>query len=296
MTRPPSLPELEVFVAVAHAGSFSRAAELRGLSPSAISHSISSSEARLGVRLFHRTTRTLRLTEAGETLLAELVPHFEGIGNALDGLQRFRESPRGRVRVTVLRDAVRLLVAPKLPGFAARYPEIDVDISSDDRFVDLIADGYDAGIRYGGTVPADMVAARLTPDLRWVVVASPDYLAAHGKPRVPRDLMHHRCIRIRTGTNRIYHWELGAGADYVSLDVPGHVTLDDSETAIRLAVSGGGLFYCLEKRVEAELAAGALQVVLDRWAVKGPGFHAYYASHRQVPTALRAFIDYLKQS
>lgn len=121
-------------------------------------------------------------------------------------------------------------------------------ISSDDKYVDLIADGFDAGIRYGGTVRADMVAARLTPDWRWVVVGSPGYLLEHGRPRDPRDLMHHRCIRIRTGANKIYHWELGTGPDAISIDVPGHVTLDDSETAIRLAMDGGGLFYCLEQR------------------------------------------------
>jgi DNA-binding transcriptional LysR family regulator len=117
----------------------------------------------------------------------------------------------------------------------------------------------------------------------------------HGRPREPRDLMHHRCIRIRTGANKIYHWELGTGPDAIALDVPGHVTLDDSEAAIRLAVSGGGLFYCLEHRVENELRTGQLEVVLGDWAVVGPGFYAYYASHRRVPAALRAFIDYLKE-
>jgi DNA-binding transcriptional LysR family regulator len=293
--RRPTLAELEIFVSVARAGSLRRAADLRNLTPSAISHSITATETRLGVRLFHRTTRTLKLTEPGEMLLAELTPHFEGIDDALENLEGFRETPRGRVRVSVLRDAMRLLVGPKLPGFAARYPDIKVDVSSDDKFVDVIAEGFDAGIRYGGTVPEDMVAARLSPDLRWVVVGAPGYLDARGRPIEPGDLIYHACIRIRTGMNRIYHWELGTGADSVALDVPGHITLDDSETSIRLAVSGGGLFYCLEKRVATELKAGLLEVVLPDFAVTGPGFYAYYASHRQIPTALRAFIDYLKE-
>lgn len=295
MTRLPTLTELEVFVSVAQAQSFRRAAELRGLTPSAISHAIGSLETRLGIRLFHRTTRTLRLTEPGDMLLAELAPQFEGIAHTLENLQRFREQPRGRVRVSVLRDAVRLLVTPKLAEFALRYPDIEVEVSSDDKFVDLIAEGFDAGIRYGGTVPNDMVAARLTPDLRWVVVGSPAYLAEHGRPRVPHDLMNHRCLRIRTGVNRIYHWELGTGEDRVALDVPGTVTLDDSEAAICVARGGGGLFYCLEQRVEEELKSGTLKVVLPEWAVLGPGFYAYYASHRRVPAALRALIDYLKE-
>lgn len=293
--RQPTLAELQLFVAVAQAGSYRRAADARCISPSSISHSISATEERLGVRLFHRTTRTMRLTDEGAALLEELAPRFDGIANVIDDLQRFRAAPRGRVRITALRDAVTLLVAPKLPGFAERYPDIEVDVSSDDRYVDLIADGYDAGIRYGGTVPVDMVAAPLSSDLRWVVVGSPTYLMERGRPREPGDLMHHRCIRIRTGANRIYHWEFGTGAQRIALDVPGHITLDESEAAIWLAAGGGGLFYCLEQRVAAQLSAGTLEVVLGEWAVTGPGFHAYYASHRQVPAALRAFIDYLKE-
>lgn len=290
------MAELEVFVTVARAASFRRAAELRGLTPSAISHAIAAMEKRLGVRLFHRTTRTLRLTDVGEILLAELAPRFEEIEHALDKLQHFRETPKGRVRVTALRDAVQLLIGPKLAGFAQRYPEIEVDLSADDRFVDLIADGYDVGIRYGGTVPGDMVAARLSPDLRWVVVGSPAYLDARGRPQVPLDLLQHECVRMRIGTNRIYQWELGEGADRVVLDIRGNITLGDTESSVRHAINGGGLYYCLEQRVEAELRAGALEIVLPAWSVVGPGFYAYYSSHRRVPTALRALIDYLKDA
>lgn len=156
------------------------------------------------MRLFHRTTRTLRLTDVGEMLLDELAPRFEAIEQALDKLQHFRETPKGRVRISALRDAVHLLVGPKLAGFAQRYPEIEIELSSDDRFVDLLGDGYDAGIRYGGTVPGDMVGARLSPDLRWVVVGAPSYLDARGRPQHPRELLQHECIRMRIGTNRIY--------------------------------------------------------------------------------------------
>lgn len=289
------MAELEVFVTVARAASFRKAAEQRGLTPSAISHAIAAMEARLGVRLFHRTTRTLRLTDVGEMLLDELAPRFEAIEQALDKLQHFRETPKGRVRISALRDAVHLLVGPKLAGFAQRYPEIEIELSSDDRFVDLLGDGYDAGIRYGGTVPGDMVGARLSPDLRWVVVGAPSYLDARGRPQHPRELLQHECIRMRIGTNRIYQWELGAGSDQVVLDVRGNITLCDTASSLMYTVSGGGLYYCLEQRVEDELRGGQLEIVLPDWSVTGPGFYAYYSSHRRVPTALRAFIDYLKE-
>ncbi|WP_199749757.1 LysR family transcriptional regulator [Corallococcus exiguus] len=286
--------DLDVFLAVSSAGSFTRAAAVRGVSGSAVSHSIRGLEARLGVRLFHRTSRSLRLTSAGEQLAAELAPRFQEIDEAVDKLACFRESPRGRVRVTTLNDAARLLISPKLPGFVARYPDVDVEIAVEDRMVDMVAEGFDAGIRYGGTVPEGMIAAKLTKQLEWVVVGSPSYLDAHGRPKVPGDLLRHRCIRIRTGTQRMYRWELGDGPRAVEIDVPGNVTLGDSELSIRMAVAGGGLVYCLRARVEQELHAGTLEVVLSKWSSFGPGFCAYYSSHRQVPSALRAFLNHLR--
>ncbi len=293
MTRRADLGDLDAFIAVARAGGFRRAAALRGISGSALSHAMRGLEERLGVRLFHRSTRSVSLTAAGEALLAELEPRFQGIDEAVERLAQFRVKPAGRIRVTALRDAARLLITPKLPSFIAQYPEIDVEIAVDDRFVDIVARGFDAGIRYGGTVPEDMIALRLTPDLEWVIVGAPSYLDAHGRPQCPEDLMNHRCIRIRTGRDRIYHWELGAGEREVALDVPGHLMLDDSELSIRMAEAGAGLFYCLKDRVKAELASGSLERVLSDWTLPGPGFHAYYASHRQVPSALRAFLDNL---
>ncbi|WNG58818.1 LysR family transcriptional regulator [Archangium gephyra] len=289
-----NLVQLDVFLAVVSAGSFTRAATARGVSGSAVSHAIRGLEERLGVRLFHRTSRTLRLTAAGEQLAAELVPRFEEIDEAVEKLGRFRESPRGRVRITTLRDAARLLIAPKLPAFVARYPDVEVEISVEDRMVDMVAEGFDAGIRYGGTVPEGMVASKLTKPLEWVVVGAPSYFKKHGRPEVPQDLLRHRCIRIRTGAQRVYRWELGDGPRAVELDVPGTVTLGDSELSISAAVAGVGLFYCLRARVEQELTEGTLEVVLLEWSSLGPGFCAYYASHRQVPSALRAFLNHLK--
>lgn len=295
MARRTDLADLDTFVAVARAGGFRRAAAIRGVSGSALSHAMKGLEERLGVRLFHRTSRSVSLTAAGEALLEDLEPRFHGIDEAVERLERFRLGPAGRVRVTALRDAVHLLIGPKLPAFMAQFPDIDVELVVDDRFVDMVGEGFDAGIRYGGTVPEDMIASRLTPDLDWVVVGAPSYLEAHGRPQEPDDLMRHRCIRIRTGRDRIYRWELGAGASQVTLDVPGRMTLGDSELSIRMALAGEGLFYCLKDRVAEELAAGRLEIVLEQWTSPGPGFCAYYASHRQVPSALRALLDHLKR-
>jgi DNA-binding transcriptional LysR family regulator len=294
MVRRTDLADLDCFVAIARAGGFRRAALQRGVTGSALSHAMRGLEERLGVRLFHRSNRSISLTAAGEALLADLEPRFRGIDEAVERLNRFRLRPSGRVRVTALRDAMRLLIAPKLPSFMAAFPDIDIEIAADDRFVDMVGEGFDAGIRYGGTIPEGMVAARLTADFDWVVVGAPSYLDAHGRPERPSDLMTHRCIRIRAGHDRIYHWELGAGAEEIALDVPGHLTLGDSELSIHMAVAGAGLFYCLKDRVTAELASGKLEIVLPDWTSPGPGFHAYYASHRQVPSALRAFLDHLK--
>jgi DNA-binding transcriptional LysR family regulator len=296
MPQKTDFADLESFIAIARVGGFRKAAALRGVSGSALSHAMRGLETRLGVRLFHRTSRAISLTAAGEMLLKELEPHFHGIQLAMDRLDRFRQGPAGRVRITALRDASTLLLAEKMPSFTELYPDIEVEITVDDRFVDMVSEGFDAGIRYGGTVPDGMIASKLTGELEWVVVGSPAYLDENGRPQKPEDLLGHRCIRIRTGTDRIYHWELGDGERAVSLDVPGQLMLGDSELSITMAVSGSGLFYCLKDRVARELADGRLEIILPDWTSMGPGFHAYYASHRQVPSALRAFLDHLKSA
>ena len=288
------LADLDTFLDIVRHGGFRRAATVRGVSASALSHAIRGLEARLGVRLLHRTSRSVRLTAAGETLFQDLDPEFRRIDEALDRLDQFRERPAGRVRINVLRDAARLLLTPLLPAFAVAYPDVEIEIEVDDHFVDVIAGGFDAGIRYGGTVPDGMIAARLSKDLDWVVVGSPAYLDAVGRPETPEDLSRHRCIRIRTGDGRIYRWELGTGDSAVAVDVPGTITLDDSELAIRAAEAGAGLYYCLEARVAHEIATGTLEVVLPEWRSPGPGFYAYYAGHRQIPSGLRSFLDFVR--
>lgn len=184
----------------------------------------------------------------------------------------------------------------KLPSFSALYPDIEIEIDLDDRFVDMVAEGFDAGIRYGGTVPDGMIASKLTGQVEWVAVASPEYVAQYGRPTVPEDLAGHRCIRIRTGTDRIYHWEFQNGDRLAKVDVPGNIMLGDSELSIRLAEAGVGVFYRLRDRMTEQIASGRLVVLMPEWSFWTEGFHAYYVSHRQVPSALRALLDHLRAS
>ncbi|ASK96804.1 LysR family transcriptional regulator [Xanthomonas phaseoli pv. phaseoli] len=296
MARRTDFADLDAFVGIARAGGFRRAAALRGVSGSALSHAMRGLEERLGVRLFHRTSRSVSLTAAGEMLLAEVEPRFLGITDAVERLEHFREKPAGRVRVTALTDGARLLLTPKLPGFIAQYPDIDVEIVVDDRFIDMVAQGFDVGIRYGGTVPENMIATRLTRDLEWIVVGAPHYFRKHKRPLEPADLLEHRCIRGRNGRDVVAPWELGAAEEEVVVNVSGLLTTSDSDLSIRMAVAGVGLLYCLKDRVQPELDSGELEWVLRDWASPGPGFHAYYVSHRHVPSALRAFVEHMRDT
>jgi DNA-binding transcriptional LysR family regulator len=251
-------------------------------------------ESRLGVKLLNRTSRSVVPTAAGGELAARLERGFQTIGDALGDLERHRASPVGRLRINVPRDAARLLLAPVLERFVASYPQTQLDITVDDRFVDIVADGYDAGIRYGGRVPKDMVAMPLTGPLRWVVVGSPEYLGRHGRPKLPKDLLQHACMRMRIGDNSVYKWELGAGEKAQEIDVPGSVSVNETDLAVEAALGGVALTYCLELRVANELRAGTLELVLPRWAAPGPAFHMYYPTGRQTPPGLKQLIDTLR--
>jgi DNA-binding transcriptional LysR family regulator len=251
-------------------------------------------ESRLGVKLLNRTSRSVVPTAAGSELAARLERGFQTIGDALGDLERHRASPMGRLRINVPRDAARLLLAPVLARFVASYPDTQLDITVDDRFVDIVADGYDAGIRYGGRVPKDMIAMPLTGPLRWVVVGSPEYLTRHGRPKVPKDLLDHVCMRMRIGDNSTYKWELGTGDKAQEIDVPGPVSVNETDLSVEAAIRGVALAYCLELRVADELRAGTLELVLPRWAAPGPAFQMYYPTGRQTPPGLRQLIETLR--
>ena len=291
------LADLGTFLAIARHRSFRRAGLELGVSASALSHALKAMEARLGVRLVNRTSRSVTLTAAGEGLLASLDAPFAAIGSALDVLNQHREPTKatGRIRLNVLEHASTLLLAPVRPLFHDRHPMIEVDVRVSNDLLDVVEAGADAGIRYGGTIPQDMVARRLSADLRWVVVGAPAYLDRHGTPDHPRDLAAHRCLRIRLGDESLYRWEFEGADGQFALDVPGAVTLDNTQFALSLAAAGGGLTYLPEACVGPSVARGELRVVLADWAPLGPGFHLYYPGRRQLPTGLRLLIDLIRE-
>ncbi|MGH1589034.1 LysR family transcriptional regulator [Methylobacterium phyllosphaerae] len=291
------LADLGTFLAIARHRSFRRAGLELGVSASALSHALKAMEARLGVRLINRTSRSVTLTAAGEDLLASLDAPFAAIGSALDVLNQYREAGKatGRIRLNVLEHASTLLLAPVLPLFHERHPRVEIDIRVSNDLLDVVDAGADAGIRYGGTVPQDMVAQRLSADLRWVVVGAPAYLDRHGTPLHPRDLSAHRCLRIRLGDDSLYRWEFERAGEQIALNVPGVVTIDNTQFALSLAAAGGGLAYVPETCVGPSITRGELRIVLADWAPMGPGFHLYYPGRRQLPTGLRLLIDLIRE-
>jgi DNA-binding transcriptional LysR family regulator len=243
----------------------------------------------------NRTSRSVTLTAAGEALRAAILEPFDEIGRAVDVLNRFRDAPMGRIRLSVPTEAANFLVGPVMATFLERYPDVEIEISVSNRMIDVIDSGFDAGIRYGGTVPEDMIAQRLSADISWLVVAAPAYLQRFGVPAHPNDLQAHRCVRIRIGDERIYRWEFERGDEQLEVNVPGALIVDQGEFGLAAVTQGAGLMYVAEPMVRQLLQDGVLRTVLDDWAPVGPGFHIYYSSRRQVPAALRLFIDLVRE-
>ena len=289
------LADFTYFLAIAKHRSFRRASLELGVSASALSHAIRGLESRTGVRLLNRTNRSVTLTAAGEELQAALSSPFEAIGAAVENLDRFRDAPTGRIRLNVPSDAANLLLGPVLPTFMDRYPDVQIDLAVSNRMIDVIDEGFDAGIRYGGTVPEDMVAQRLSADIGWVVAGSPAYFERFGTPEHPDDLQNHRCLRFRLGDDRVYRWEFDRNDEKIEVDVPGSITLDDSRSIVTLLIGGAGLMYGPEPLLAPLVKSGAVRLVLQEWSSPGPGFHIYYSSHRQVPAGLRLLIDLIRE-
>jgi DNA-binding transcriptional LysR family regulator len=289
------LADFAYFLAIAKHRNFRCAGLELGVTASALSHSLKGLETRLGVRLLNRTNRSVTLTAAGEQLQSAIAEPFESIGEAVEGLNRFRDAPAGRIRLNVPEDAATQILGPVLPVFVDRYPDIELDLSVSNRLLDVIDLGYDAGIRYGGTVPEDMIAQRISSDIRWVVVGSPAYLDRFGTPQHPDDLSQHRCLKIKLGDERIYRWEFEKEDEALALVVPGAITIDETQVARTLAVHGAALMYAPEPCVASQIEACALRVVLDDWMSVGPGYHIYYSSRRQVPTGLRLLIELIRE-
>jgi DNA-binding transcriptional LysR family regulator len=293
--RRSDLTDLSYFLEIAKHRNFRRASLDLGLSASALSHALRGLEERLGVRLLNRTSRSVTLTAAGEALRTAILEPFEDIGRALDVLNRFRDAPMGRVRLSVPTEAAEYLVSPVIATFLERYPDVEIEVSVSNRMIDITESGFDAGIRYGGTVPEDMIAQRLSPDVRWLVVGAPAYFERFGVPTHPKDLLSHRCIRIRIGDDRIYRWEFEQGSEQLEVNVPGSLLVDQGLIGLAAAKQGAGLMYACEPMVSEALAEGVLRIVLEDWAAVGPGLHIYYSSRRQMPAALRLFIELVRE-
>lgn len=284
--------QLRAFIAVAQCLSFSRAAEQLGVSPSALSQMIRNLEADVGMRLLHRTTRNVSLTEVGETLLQRVRPAAEELGGAVTQIRHSGEKPAGTVRVHTFRSAARKHLEPILKDFTQRYPDVLLDITLDDEVVDIVAGGYDVALRIGEVIEKDMVAVRLGTELRQIAVATPDYLQHFGHPTHPRDLVHHRCIRWRwPGRATPYAWEFFENGAWFSVAVDGPLIFSDKESALNATLQGIGIGFPIEDTISDHIADGRLISVLEPWSAPFPGLFLCYPQQRQMALALRVFID-----
>jgi DNA-binding transcriptional LysR family regulator len=290
------LSDLSIFLVIVQYRSFRKAADHLDVTVSALSHRMKTLEARLGVRLLNRTSRSVAPTAAGEALAEKIAAGLDLINSGLEELQAQSNGVVGSVRVNALRDAVPLLLNAALPIFAQRYPNIVLEIAVDDHFVDVTAEGFDAGLRYSGTIPEDMIAMPLTSPLTWIAVGSPDYFARHGRPVGPEDLNSHRCIRIRTGRGQIYHWEFERGEERRQIEVQGSIISGATDLAVGAAINGTGLAYCLERLVRPHLQSGRLEIALPEWSSVGPPLSIYYSSRRQLPFGINALIQTIRES
>lgn len=291
-----ALDGVEAFLRVAERRSFSAAAADLGVSPSAVSQMIRALEDRVGVALLTRTTRSVGLTQAGELFLDHARPAFGGIAEAFEAARTLSEKPAGRLRINLMRAVIQPLFEPILAGFCEAYPDIELEICGDDGFVDLSAGGFDAGIRLGESLDADMIAVRLTNPFRFVVAGTPAYFRKYGRPEKPVDLRQHRCVRIRMVSGGFMGWNFIEGNRHVEIDVTGPVIVNDF-TAYDLAVrSGIALGYIAEPTVADAITDGTLETVMMDHVASSGGLFLYYPSRRQVMPKLRAFIDYVRDN
>ena len=288
-----ALEGVEAFLRVAARRSFRQAADDLGLTPSAISQTIRGLEARVGVALFTRTTRNVGLTEAGERFLERARPAFEEMVAAGDAARGLAQRPSGLLRLAAPRAVVPLLLQPVLASFAEAYPEVVVEIVASEELVDLAKDGFDAGIRLGEFIAADMTVVRLTPSFRYAIVASPDYLARRGRPEVPEDLHGHSCVRMRRSSGALAPWRVEDGGRSLELAVSGPLVVNDFPSMLGAALGGVGLAQVPEPIAVEDLVAGRLEEVLTTYASRTPGVFLYHSGRRQVLPKLRAFIDHI---
>jgi DNA-binding transcriptional LysR family regulator len=289
------MKDLLWFMEVAKERSFTKAAATLGTSQSTLSYTIKQLEARLGVRLLTRTTRSVATTEAGERLLLSIAPRFQGIEADLADLVAFREKPSGTLRLTLSDHALQTTVWPKLGRVLSNYPDIRIELYSDNGMRNIVEERFDAGVRLGESVDRDMIAVRIGPDWRLRAVASPGYFVRHGIPVIPQDLVGHVCINTRQATwGGFYAWEFEKDGRELRVRVDGQLSFNSSISQIDAAMKGYGIAYVPEDLVEAHIAEGRLQAVLDNWSEPFTGYHLYYPSRRQMSPAMKVIIDALR--
>lgn len=290
-----NVDDLVAFLAVAREHSFTKAAAQIGISQPALSAKMTALEARLGVRLLTRTTRSVSTTEAGERLLQSIGPHFQGIESGLAALSELRDKPAGSLRITSVEHASQTILAPALAQLLPFYPDISVEIINDYGLSDIIADRFDAGIRLGEQVAQDMIAVRIGPDFRQCVVGSPSYFKTHRKPKTPHDLTEHSCIALRLPTSGgLWSWPFVNKGRELKVRPAGQLSLNTISLQLDCALSGLGLAYLPEDLVTAHLASGQLVRVLEDWSTSLSGYHLYYPSRRQQTPAFTLLVNALK--
>ncbi|WP_404302185.1 LysR family transcriptional regulator [Alicycliphilus denitrificans] len=288
--------DLAAFAAVVREGSFTRAAAQMGMTQSALSQTVRSLERRLDLKLLNRTTRSVSPTEAGERLYLTVGPRFADIEAELAVLSELRGKPAGTIRISATEHAVRTLLWPRLQPWLPKYPDIKVEISSDNRFIDIVAERFDIGVRLGGDVAKDMIAVRIAPDMRLVVVGSPSYFERHTRPRTPQDLTEHDCIGLRLPSHGgLLAWEFQRSGKSINAHVTGRLVFNSSDMVVAAALGGHGLAWVPDDAVAEHIAAGRLVSVLDDWSQTFPGYHAYYATRSASP-ALGLVVEVLRQA
>ncbi|OWV82959.1 transcriptional regulator [Rhizobium sp. N122] len=292
--RATELSELAAFAAVARHKSFRRAGEERGVTASAVSHAVLNLEDRIGIRLLNRTTRSVSLTEAGELLISHLDPAFGEMTAALDALNRYRDTPFGKVRINVPNSIGPFVIGRIIGPLLKSNPNLQLEINATDRLVDIVEEGFDAGIRFGERVTEGMIALRIKPRIRLIVVGSPAYFEARPKPATPHELKRHLCIQNMFPSGARYAWEFEKDGQTVSFQPTGPLSLDDHELMMQAALCGVGLAYIWEPRVEKAIAGGELIQVLDDWCQPEEPLYLYYPSRRHMSAGFRAVIDAMR--
>jgi DNA-binding transcriptional LysR family regulator len=291
----PGLADLDAVIAIARWASFRAAALELGMSTTALSNAVGKLEADLGIRLFNRTTRSVSLTDAGRLFIEQVGPALQDIHSAMENARSQQATPSGTLRINAFAMAAREILSPLVMEFLRRYPKVHVDLVTEGRLVDIVADGFDLGVRGADLVPSDMIAVSLGRPQRYAVVGAPGYVETHGKPQVPPDLLHHPCIRVRLPNGSLYRWEFEKDGQTAQINASGPITLDEASLARTAVLEGVGLGFFMERDVRADIEAGRLVRVLEDWTPPFGGLCLYYPGRRNPSAALKAFIGLARE-